>query len=385
MIENLNATIDAKDKEIEQLNEEIKELKAKTYSQQEKLHEIEEENDKLQEQLKENEESTTIPDENDDVEDREKSIEPAMDLPDDEKPEENTEDDKLQTIIDEQLQEINAIKLEKEQIETDRKQLLLWNQELQQKLDDMSNISSDYKHGLTSNEITSIQSGFDTSNVSEKFEHQLAALKQIMSRNLDNIKDQDESKEDPKEAALQSPSSSSGGIEEHKLRAQQTALILYNLEKKLAKLPEMKREQRRDLVDAAVTSIRCLLDNSLTAESELQKQQKLNESRLSSMETAEIELLKAENVKLIRKLEDMKQTWIAHLDMLMSPKNTLFNDMNDGGFVSVNANDIPMAVESPKTKKEEECLLDLDGKKVNLLNQYKNIKLLEIMVIIHQD
>ena len=60
---------------------------------------------------------------------------------------------------------------------------------------------------------------------------ELAALKK---------RDRDESKKGAKE------SSSSGDIEEYKLRAQ-TASTLYNLGKKLAKLPQLKQ---------AVTSIR---------------------------------------------------------------------------------------------------------------------------------
>ena len=86
----------------------------------------------------------------------------------------------LQQQMDEQLQAMDVMKLEKEEVDRDRRQLLIWNQELQKRLDALNGQNGG---GLSAEEIERMQSQFDEKKrISEHFEHQLLSLKKVMSR-----------------------------------------------------------------------------------------------------------------------------------------------------------------------------------------------------------
>ena len=67
----------------------------------------------------------------------------------------------------------------------------------------------------------------------------------------------------------------------------------------------------------------------------------------------------------------------------MSPENTLYNNVNDGGYVSQCKWYTDGGWES-KEKNKNRKVLWIHEKRMNLLNQYRNIKLLEVMVV-HKD
>jgi len=269
------------------------------------------------------------------------------------------------------MKAMEVLRLEKDEIDRDRRQLLLWNQELQKRLDE-------YSGQMPSAKIAEMQNkakGDEKKRVSERFEHQLASLRKVLSHGqgasgsgsrsgsgslndmliMKDIKHKiDENGSDISaisdlsdlvDEAVDHRRESAAQIHEHKVRAQQTAMIMYNLQNKLSKLPTLNETESQDLVDAAITSIRCLLDSTtrLTADTDSLKSQR----RLTADEVAEIDGLKGENEKLIKKLADMKTTWIAHLDMLMAPHSAVvdeecIDDMRVSSIASLR-----MSVDSP--------------------------------------
>eukprot|EP01083_Nonionella_stella_P083193 229893_1 len=332
IINNLHATIDAKDKEIERLDGEIRELRADGYTQKEKLQSLEKENDELKAKL------SAISIQNEEAEEVKKD-EMHADL-------EINRELQLQRMIDEQLKIINNMKSEKHHREHDQYQLMMWNDALQKKLGALSVPSADLKCNLSPKAIKSISSEWNEHSLSQIFAHQLSELRQVSTnaktsvavpfdKDLEATLDMDESQGDHI------------NISEFKLRAQQTAMIVYNLQKKMSGFGDLSTssevtEVRVDLIDAALSSIRCLLDTSLRTKSELQdihSNRSRHRPHLSDAEIQEISLLKEENRSLIRKLADMKQTWIAHLDMMMTPygqQPPFQADGNDSGIGSPN-------------------------------------------------
>lgn len=118
MIKHLNATIDTKDTEIEALHEEIRQLQMNAYSQKEAIQSAKEEKKELEHRMSIG--GGTLP-----IQSKQKVKAGDNEL-------------KLQQTVDQQLQIIGDMKLEKDEIEKDRQQLLAWNRELQKKLDHFS-------------------------------------------------------------------------------------------------------------------------------------------------------------------------------------------------------------------------------------------------------
>ena len=325
-MERLHSIIDHKDKEIEELSEEIQKLKAELYAHTRREETLQRSLSNLKEDDKVNEDGKS-----DDV---------------DSSTESNEREKQWRQSVDEHSQTIHALKAENEAVKNDRMRLLLWNQELQKQLDSLlgatdsrednentkQNRFSDEEVNTMRTRLESETADSNTKWVDEHFEHQLGTLKELVQKGQlvkaanaltmkhshgasheELLAEAAKLKERSKRNSELKERRRSYTIQEHKVRAESTAIILHNLQQKLDKIPEMDATESRDLVDAAVTSIRCLLDSAANGQDDLDDFDLFKMGQISEDEVEEISLLKEENAKLIKRLRDMRNTWSAQL------------------------------------------------------------------------